>query len=70
MASRRAGKFRIAGVAALATAGLLFDVALTIPQAPPATAAAARPAAKKRAGLRENIGVLLLVVCFHDVDTA
>ena len=36
------------GVAALAGVGLLLDVALTIPYAPPATAAAARPAAIKR----------------------
>jgi hypothetical protein len=56
-------------VAALAAVGPLLDVALTIPYAPPATAAAARPAAMKRAGLRENIAVLLLVVCFHDVGT-
>jgi len=56
-------------VAALAAVGLLLDVALTIPYVPPATATAARPAAMKRAGLRENIAVLLLVVCFHDVDT-
>jgi hypothetical protein len=42
-------------VAALAVAGLLLDVALTIPYAPPATAATARAATKKRTGLRENI---------------
>jgi hypothetical protein len=46
-------------VAALAAAGLLPDVAPTIPYAPPATAAAARPAAIKTAGLRENIAALL-----------
>jgi hypothetical protein len=45
----------VGGVAALAAAGLLLDVALMIPYVPPATAAAARPTAKKRAGLRENI---------------
>ncbi len=54
---------------ALAVVGLLLDVALTIPYAPPTTAAAARPARKKRTGLGENIVELLLVVCFHDADT-
>jgi hypothetical protein len=56
-------------VAALAVVGLLLDVALMTPYAPPATAAAASTAKKKRMGLGENIAVLLLVVCFHDVDT-
>jgi hypothetical protein len=56
-------------VAALAVVGPLLDVALAIPYAPPATAAAARPATKKWMGLGENIAVLLLVVCFHDVGT-
>jgi hypothetical protein len=42
-------------VAALALAGLLLDVALTIPYAPPATAATAMLATKKRTGLGENI---------------
>jgi hypothetical protein len=56
-------------VAAMAVAGLLLDVALRSPYVPPATAAAARPVTRKRMGLGENIAVLLLVVCFHDVDT-
>jgi hypothetical protein len=56
-------------VATAAAAGLLPDVALTIPYAPPAIAAAAKTAAMNRGGLRENIAALLLIVCFHDADT-
>jgi len=56
-------------VAALAVAGLLLDVALTTPYAPPATAAAARQAAMKRTGFRENIACSF-GVCLHDVHAS
>jgi hypothetical protein len=57
------------GVAALAAVGLLLDVALTIPYVPPATAAAAKPAAMKAGGFAGEHCSAPLIVCFHDVDT-